>query len=466
MKEDFEKAATALKGKAVLADVDATIEEKLAKQYNIEGFPTLKLFRSGEELVDYKGGRDEKSMIDFIERASQPAFEDVGSEKEVKEFVKDKGEKNVVVGVELDEEGKKVFTKAVFGIKDVMPDSVLFANLAKADLVKDLGVDVSAKKGDFVLIKEDGESSVYDEKKFSTIEKWVKSESTPLFGEFTQANADMYTELPYPICVMFTAASKKDKATMDIVEKIAKKKKGSGKLSFAWVDNEKLGNFQEYVGLKDKDPAVCIYSFENDLKYVMPENAKFDETTFEKFVDDFIAGNVKPMMKSQPIPEKNEDLVKIVVGDSWKDIVEDETKDVLVAQTAPWCGHCQALKPVYEKVAKSLADIKSVVIANMDATENDAPTEYKAQGFPTMQFFPSGKDAKMIEFEGDRSSKGIIEFLMEKAGTKFEFDVNTLGEDPEPEEPQGEEEEEEEEEGAGGEDAVGEAAAGDGKDEL
>ena len=455
MKDDFEKAATKLKGKAILADVDATTEEQLAKEYNIEGFPTLKLFSQGQVLVDYKGNRDEKSMIDFIERASKPAFVNLENEKQVEEWKKDKTEKTLMIGIEIDQEARKKFTRAVFTLKDILPDSVDFANVDKAELIKVMKgktEELSVKKGDFVLVKSDGDTVVYDSGKFPDLEKWVKSESTPLFGEFTQANADMYTELPHPMCVMFTPESKKDTKTMDIVKSVAMKKKGSGKLSFAWVDNEKLDNFQDYVGLKGRDPAVCIYSFEDDMKYTFPEDQKFDESTFEQWIDDFIAGKLEPMLKSQTVPEKNDDPVKVVVGDSWKDIVEDESKDVLISQTAPWCGHCQAMKPVYEKVAKALEGVDSVVVANMDATENDAPAAYKAQGFPTLQFFPAGKGAKMVEYDGDRSSKDLIEFMMKNAGKRFEFDVKTLGDDPEPEEePEDEEPEDEEPEGEEGE---------------
>lgn len=40
---------------------------------------------------------------------------------------------------------------------------------------------------------------------------------------------------------------------------------------------------------------------------------------------------------------------------------------------APWCGHCQSLEPTYNKLAKHLRAIESIVIAKMDGTTNEHP---------------------------------------------------------------------------------------------
>jgi protein disulfide-isomerase A1 len=40
---------------------------------------------------------------------------------------------------------------------------------------------------------------------------------------------------------------------------------------------------------------------------------------------------------------------------------------------APWCGHCQSLEPTYNKLAKHLHGIDSLVIAKMDGTGNEHP---------------------------------------------------------------------------------------------
>jgi len=45
---------------------------------------------------------------------------------------------------------------------------------------------------------------------------------------------------------------------------------------------------------------------------------------------------MKPSIKSEPIPEKQEGPVTVVVAQSYNDIVLDDTKDVLIEFYAPW----------------------------------------------------------------------------------------------------------------------------------
>lgn len=60
-----------------------------------------------------------------------------------------------------------------------------------------------------------------------------------------------------------------------------------------------------------------------------------------------------------------------LVGKNHDEFVLDETKDVLVEYYAPWCGHCKKLAPIWADLAKKTEGIENLIIAQMDATQNE-----------------------------------------------------------------------------------------------
>lgn len=450
MEKDFEKAATKLKGTAVLADVDATKEEKLAQKYNVEGFPTIKLFSKGLEIANYNGERDVKSMISFVKSATKPAFETFDTKAQLDSLLaKNKGS-HVLIGAGLGDEGRAAFTKASFALRDFFPESLAFVAVKNPAVAKHV-MPLSA--GEFGLLRyEDGERApiAYTDSNLDNLAAFVKNQAMSFFAEFSQETAELYTEDSTPLVIAFTRASSPDTdPILKTVKAVAKQYATNKDIRFAWVDANKLEGFIEYAGLVDSDIPVFAYGMEDDQKYHLPTSlTDLTEENLSAWVDDVLGGRVEAALKSQPIPESQpESGATVVVGDSWRSIVEDPEKDVLVAQVAPWCGHCRAMKPAFNRVADELkaAGVDTVRVAIMDATENDAPNEYKAKGFPTIQFFAAGKKQKGIEYDGERTSSELIEMLKQKATVKFQFDTSKLGKDPEPED----DEESEEDSGEG-----------------
>lgn len=137
------------------------------------------------------------------------------------------------------------------------------------------------------------------------------------------------------------------------------------------------------------------------------------------FVKDWEAGRLKVTLKSEPVPTSQPDAVFTLVGTTFESVVFDQSKDVLVEFYAPWCGHCKKIAPIYEEVAQKLKHNTNLVIAKMDSTANE--TEHVSiQGFPTIKFWPAGNKAKALDFEGDRTVEGFIEFLTKHSTNALE----------------------------------------------
>ncbi|XP_045538503.1 protein disulfide-isomerase A6 homolog [Papilio machaon] len=63
------KAATELKGKVKVGALDATVHQAMASRYQVQGYPTIKLFNAGKKtsdsVEDYNGGRTSSDIVAY-----------------------------------------------------------------------------------------------------------------------------------------------------------------------------------------------------------------------------------------------------------------------------------------------------------------------------------------------------------------------------------------------------------------
>jgi protein disulfide-isomerase A6 len=122
---------------------------------------------------------------------------------------------------------------------------------------------------------------------------------------------------------------------------------------------------------------------------------------------------VKPK-KKQELPSS----VEMLTDSTFKKVVGSD-KHVLVAFTAPWCGHCKNLAPTWETLATDFAFDDHVVVAKVDAEAPNSKATASDQGvtgYPTIKWFPAGSK-EAISYEGGRSEADFIQWINEKAGT-------------------------------------------------
>ncbi|KAL1843851.1 hypothetical protein VTJ49DRAFT_7202 [Mycothermus thermophilus] len=84
---------------------------------------------------------------------------------------------------------------------------------------------------------------------------------------------------------------------------------------------------------------------------------------------------------------------------------------------APWCGHCQNLKPAYEKAAKNLEGLAQVAAVNCDDDANKPLCgSMGVQGFPTLKIVrpkKGGGKPMVTDYQGQRSASAIVEAVVQ-----------------------------------------------------
>lgn len=118
--------------------------------------------------------------------------------------------------------------------------------------------------------------------------------------------------------------------------KVAKKLADENvKVRFAISNAEEFRHELTEFGVDDvkKDGKYVLARGPSNEKYRM--SGEFSYEALEDFARKLVNKELEPYLKSQPVPQQNED-VKVVVAKNFDEIVNDNTKDVLIEFYAPW----------------------------------------------------------------------------------------------------------------------------------
>ncbi|RKO89465.1 thioredoxin-like domain-containing protein, partial [Blyttiomyces helicus] len=412
---EYEIAATKLKDEKIpIAKVDCTEEADICSEHDVRGYPTLKVFRKGA-ASDYKGQRKADSIVSFMHKQSLPAFSKLTAET----FTEFTTSENVVVAGFFADETSDDF-KAFTTVAEKLRDDYLFGYTIDADLAK----SNSATPPDVILYKKfdegknDFEGAITEE----ALSTFIKTNAIPLMDDIGPDNYGSYLESGVPLAYLFIATPEQRKSAGEVIEPFAKKYKG--KINFVYIDATKFGGHGKNLNLKEEWPAFVIQETKAPAKFPFDQSIKIETEAISTFLEEYVSGKLAPSIKSEAEPTENDAPVKVVVGSTYESIVLNSDKDVLIELYAPWCGHCKKLAPIYDELAEKLASNKNIVIAKMDATENDLPasTPFQVQGFPTIKLYKA-KDNEIVDFGGERTIEGFLEFIKAHAVYVSEYGV-------------------------------------------
>ncbi|XP_066539001.1 protein disulfide isomerase family A, member 7 [Hoplias malabaricus] len=416
---EYEAAATRLKGTVSLAKVDCTVNSDTCGKFGVNGYPTLKIFRNGEEASSYDGPRTADGIVSYMKKQAGPSSLLLRSEADLDSFINTFEASIVGLFSGADSGHLAEFLKTASALRD----NYRFAHAIDLGIGLKHSVDAEC----VLLFRPPHLNSKFEESvvKFigpaSSLRSFIRDNIYGLCPHLNPENRDSFRTKDLLTAYYDVDYLRNPKGTnywRNRVMKVATQFQSRG-LSFAIANREEFQEeLEEEFGLGLSDggelPVITIRTGAGD-KYYMQEEFTRDGKSLEKFLEDYFAGRLKRYIKSEPVPESNDGPVTVVVADTFEEIVNNPEKDVLVEFYAPWCGHCKNLEPKYTELGEKLFRDPNIVIAKMDATVNDVPPGYDVQGFPTIYLAPAGQKDQPRRYEGGREVNDFINYLKREA---------------------------------------------------
>ncbi|VDM95864.1 unnamed protein product [Thelazia callipaeda] len=414
---EFEKAAKELlhseqDSPVYLAEVDCTEEKSTCDEFGVRGFPTLKIFRNGIFTQDYDGPRVSDGIVKYMRAQTGPSATEI---TEIADFNKILEADDVAICGFFDGDSK--LKDSFLKVADTERDRYKFVWTSSKQIL-----DLTGYSDDIVAYQPKKFHNKFEPNEFKydgnydtdKIKEFLLHETYGLVGIRTSENLYQFDRLPMFVvygAIDYKLNPKGSSYWRNRVLMVAKDYRR--KAYFALSNKADFTHDLEEFGLSDRqDTKPLVAARSNKGKFFMKD--EFSVENLKEFVEDVIHDRLEPHMKSEEPPKKQGD-VKVVVAKTFKEMVLDVEKDVLIEFYAPWCGHCKALAPKYDELGQKLADESDVIIAKMDATANDVPPQFQVQGFPTIYWVPKNKKNQPEPYSGGREVNDFIKYIAKRS---------------------------------------------------
>ncbi|CAG9333719.1 unnamed protein product [Blepharisma stoltei] len=409
---EYAKAALRLKENSPsirIAKVDATTNKLLADKYQIRNYPTIKYFEN-KKPTDYDGGRTEDLIVSWVLKKNGQTYTVIKDYLQLQNRI-EKAKIVVVLFAQADAPEIKHFdyvSKQIQGVEFIVSiDSVSLTNY-------------EVEEPSLVLFKQFDERRVNfsGKLKHADITRFIEKNMRPIVSEFNDDSLRRSWDNKTPAFFLLCNQSDYEQYRAGFYE-VAKKYNKTMIFFYADLSNPGNSQLKEYLGLEPEAQPVFLIVDQSEVGNRFMSNASPTEENMKSFIKRWKKKEIEPTLKSQDLPEndyyKN---LRVLVGKNFNDIVFDKSKDVLVYFYSPRCSHCREFEPIYQELAKDLSHIPTLILAKIDYTQNEVKDQ-TVSSFPTIRYFP-GKKKKGIDFEGERTSENLLQFIKDKASFKFD----------------------------------------------
>lgn len=368
-------------------------------------------FRNGQK-TEYNGGRTENEIVNWILKKVGPPSNQVTCDQ-----LKDKVEAAKLAVAYFGETDSSEYTAFLGAAQSgTVGEKYQFFHLGDKECAQSFGASswpalVAFRKFDEPKVAYSGEWTS------DNIIAWLSASSVPTLITFSEDYIEPIFGQRQPAIFLFRSSGDSDSAFARVFAEAAAQHKGEIIFVVSGVSEGIQQRLGEFIGVDEAAlPTVRILDPSNNMKkFSYPGRAQtISVASVAEFIKDFKEGKLTPFLKSEEIPESNNEPVKVLVGKNFPSLVTQSDNDVFVEFYAPWCGHCKKLAPIWDELAEHYKDVTGLTIAKMDATANEVDG-VEIRGYPTLKFYPKGAKSSPIDYDGGRDLEGFKTWLNENS---------------------------------------------------
>ncbi|KAF5611908.1 disulfate isomerase [Fusarium subglutinans] len=397
--------------KANLVRVDCSTNGKVCDDVGVLHVPEVRLSRGRGRLTVYRGDLDPSAydnplslnkfstkhlvysrLLSFIERQHGPAVMEL-TDANYHEFL---STDYVSIVAFIDDQDKNL-VELYSQVAEQLRGEYSFAISHNSSRANDEGV---ARPGILLLSTFDERRSSYEGPfDHDTLQLFIRKYGTPLIGELHPEVYASFAKTNLPLAQILVASPTERDHLVDLLYPLARRL--SSVLTFVTVDLNRYPQRAALLNLADGTKlGFAIENVTSTEKFPLKARSVNAESITD-FVQDFVAGKLKPEVRSQPIPVEQQGLCVELVGHTFRETAFDETRDVLVEFYTPWCDYCLESHDVLEELAEHYRDVglsDKISVAKIDVSNNDVPE--LITGYPTLKLYPAGGHPP-VTFQGN-----------------------------------------------------------------
>ena len=404
----------------VFGRVDIEYNERVQKDFQIYGMPTILYFENGKKKEIYDGGRTSDSIIEWFYKRIISKTHLLKSLDEIKSYENPPQHKLIYFG--NNPQKIKEYEKLVDEEKHT-----IFGLVKDENLIKLYG-----KSPDTVVLYKNFDVPNYVEIKnitFENLKNELKKHKYPLMFEDCKELMQLMYSAQVPAILLLRNDNDTIK-TPDLDKKftsMAKKYRGTIMFCKSDINSDfskraiRVMNITKISAEKNEPSAVILDFVRRFNKWRIQDfYNEFNSENLEKFLIDWINGKMVPPVKSEEIPKKQDGPVYTLVNKSFKKEVLDNDLNVFVKFYSPYCPYCNKLKPTFEQLAVNFKNNANIRIAEFNVKSNDFDL-FPIRSLPTLIMFKAGNKDNHIVYRGNRTLEDLTNFVNSNLGNSEEI---------------------------------------------